>query len=158
MSFGIDYEYLVDSAMRILIYNILTSIEKHGLISKHHYHIGFNTTYDGVEIPGHLLAKYPQEITIALQNQFKDLRVIGDYFSVKLTFHGIEERLVVPFCAITSFADPSENFMLKMQVDELGIYGGGKFHEMLNSHFAPKDIELKEELEDNVINFMDIKK
>ena len=34
----IDYEYLVDSAMRVLIKDVLTSIEKHGITGGHYFH------------------------------------------------------------------------------------------------------------------------
>ena len=128
----IDYEYLVDSAMRVLIKDVLTSIEKHGITGGHYFHITFVTQYDGLLIPKHLIEKYPNEITIALQNQFKNLNVYEDTFGVDLSFNSKDTRLVVPFCAITAFADPSVDFTLRMLPDNMGMLGKSKFHEMLS--------------------------
>ncbi len=156
MSYFIDYEYLVDSAMRVLIRNVLTSIEKNdGLIDNHHFHVTFVTKYDGVQIPNHLFEKYPKEVTIALQNQFTNLNVYDDTFGVNLTFNGQEERLIIPFCAITSFADPSENFILRMSPDNAGMLGKSKFNEMIGSRIV-KTVQ-DSDVDDNVINFSDIK-
>ena len=41
------------------------------------------------------------------------MTVEEDFFSVLLSFNGRPERLVVPFKALSSFADPSEEFMLQ---------------------------------------------
>jgi len=156
MSHIIDYEYLVDSAMRVLIRDVLTSVEKNGgLPAAHYFHISFVTRYDGVQMPSHLFEKYPQEITIALQNQFKNLNVYDDVFAVDLAFNGQDERLIVPFCAITSFADPSEDFILRMSADNTGVIGKSKFNEMIGSSTIKATPDVK--TEDNVINFSDIK-
>jgi hypothetical protein len=152
----IDYEYLVDSAMRVLIKDVLTSIEKHGIPGGHYFHITFVTQYDGLLIPKHLIEKYPNEITIALQNQFKNLNVYEDSFGVDLHFNGKETRLVVPFCAITAFADPSTDFTLRMLQDNMGMLGKSKFHEMISS--GQKTNTADESEDDNIINFSDIKK
>lgn len=154
----IDYDYLVDSAMRVLIRDVLISIEKQGgLPGGHYFHIAFVTKYDGVQISMNLLERYPNEMVIALQNQFKNLKVEGDTFAVDLSFGGQEERLVIPFCAITSFVDPSKNFMLKMAPDNTGMFGKSKFHEMINSSMDSKSDEGGEDVEDKIINFSEIK-
>ncbi len=154
----IDYDYIVDSAMRVLIRDILISVEKNnGLPNGNFFHISFVTQYDGVSIPIYLVNRYPEEMTIALQNQFSNLKVTDDAFSVDLSFGGQEERLVIPFCAITSFVDPSQNFMLKMEADKMGMFGKSKFHEMINCSLKKNTKEDGEEVEDNVINFSDIR-
>lgn len=153
----IDYEYLVDSAMRVLIKNVLMTVSKNGsLPGAHHFHISFVTKYEGVEMPPFLLEKYPQEITIALHNQFKNLNVYDDNFSVELSFGGQETTIVVPFCAITSFADPSTDFILRMPSDNTGMIGKSKFHEMIHSGGE----RVKEDTEEvnNVVNFAEIRK
>jgi hypothetical protein len=55
-------------------------------------------------------------MTIVLQHQFWDLIVANDRLEVGLSFSGIPERLVVPFRAITGFADPSVQFVLQFAV------------------------------------------
>ena len=151
----IDYEYLVDSAMRVLIKDVLISIEKHGITGDHYFHITFVTKYDGLLIPTHLVEKYPHEITIALQNQFKNLNVYEDSFGVDLSFGGKETRLVVPFCAITAFSDPSVDFTLRMIPDNMGMMGKSKFHDMISSGASKNNTDDK--LENNIINFSDIR-
>lgn len=149
----IDYEYLVDSAMRVLIKDVLTFAEKYGLPGRHYFHISFITKYEGVRIPTHLSEKYSDEITIALQNQFRNLNVFDDSFGVDLSFNGQEARLIVPFCAITAFSDPSEDFSIRMNPDNTGVTGLSAFHRM-NGSCQPNAEESKD---DKIINFADIR-
>ena len=51
-------------------------------------------------------------MTIVLQNQFEDLNVMDDHFTVRLSFNQIPETLIVPFSALTRFYDPSVSFGL----------------------------------------------
>ena len=60
--------------------------------------------------------QYPEEMTIVLQHQFWNLQVNEKYFEVELSFNDKRENLVIPFGAITGFADPSVKFGL--QFDE----------------------------------------
>jgi len=66
------------------------------------------TSAEGVKIPDHLKSKYPDEMSIILQYQFKQLSVKDDRFQVVLWFKGSPERLTVPFGAIRSFWDRDE--------------------------------------------------
>jgi len=68
-----------------------------------------------VEIPKYLLTKYPDEMTIVLQHQFRALEVRDDTFSVILSFQNRAERLTIPFVAVATFADPSVNFGLQFE-------------------------------------------
>ena len=151
----IDYEYLVDSAMRVLIKDILISVEKNGIPGKHHFHITFVTKYDGLLMPKHLVEQFPHEITIALQNQFRNLNVYDDSFAVDLSFGGKETRLVIPFCAVTAFSDPSVDFTLRMNVDNMGMIGKSKFHDMTKG--STLNSKNEDDQDDNIINFEDIR-
>lgn len=155
---SINYEYLVDSAMRVMIKSILQTIETEGALpDKHYFHISFMTKYEGVKAPDHILVKYPEEMTIALQHQFKNLYVYEDRFSVELSFGGKDERLIVPFCAITGFSDPSENFNLPIDVDYTGITKKSGFHSMIGSS-TPAHETHEEKPVDNVISFAEVKR
>jgi len=115
----IDYAGFVDSAMRGVVRDILRLIEKRTSIpGQHHFFISFRTDYPGVTISEMLRAKYPQEITIVLQHQFWELVVEQERFKVSLSFNNIPEKLVVPFAALTGFADPSTKFGLQFHVDQ----------------------------------------
>ncbi len=109
----IDYALFVDNAMRGAVRDILRQVERTGLPGQHHFFISYRTDYPGVEMSDMLRSKYPKEITIVLQHQFWDLRIEEVKFNVSLSFSNIPERLVVPFAALTGFADPSTRFGLK---------------------------------------------
>lgn len=70
--------------------------------------ITFRTHADGVKLSLGLKSKYPDDMTIILQNDFEQLSIKEDRFEVLLRFMGNRERLTVPFSAIKSFWDKSE--------------------------------------------------
>jgi hypothetical protein len=79
----------------------------------------------GVVIPDHLRERYPEEMTIVLQHQFWDLEITEVGFSVTLSFQKQLERLVIPFAAVKSFADPSVNFALEFAGPEAASTASG---------------------------------
>jgi hypothetical protein len=118
---SIDYENLVQDALRCIVREVLTQTARDGLSDDHHFYIAFATDYPGVMIPEYLKDEYGDEITIVLQHEYWDLSVELDRFSVTLSFNDIDENLVVPFAAITSFVDPSVKFGLQftpVDIDE----------------------------------------
>jgi uncharacterized protein len=88
---------------------------REGLPGEHHFFISFRTRAPGVAIPKYLLAKYPDEMTVVLQHQFRALEIGDDSFSVNLSFQSRSERLTIPFAAVIAFADPSVNFGLQFE-------------------------------------------
>ena len=108
-----QYEKMIDRALRGVVREALERASREGLRGAHHFYIGFATDMPGVSIPDSLRARYPQEMTIVLQHQYWDLDIGEDGFSVTLSFQRQPERLVIPFAAIRSFADPSVNFSLE---------------------------------------------
>ena len=110
-----QYETMIDRALRGVVREALERASREGLRGAHHFYIGFATDMKGVAIPDSLRERYPQEMTIVVQHQFWDLEVGEDQFSVTLSFQKQLERLVVPFAAVRSFADPSVNFALQFQ-------------------------------------------
>ena len=107
------YEQMVERALRGVVREALERAAKEGLRGAHHFYIGFATGMPGVAIPDSLRERYPDIMTIVLQHQFWDLEVSRDAFSVTLSFQRQLERLIVPFAAVRSFADPSVNFALE---------------------------------------------
>jgi hypothetical protein len=104
------YDRLVEDAMRGVVRAALERTAEEGLPGEHHFYITFLTGADGVTIPGFLRERYPDEMTIVLQHRFSDLEVGQDGFGVTLTFNEVPARLLVPFEALTAFADPSVRF------------------------------------------------
>ena len=107
------YEEMIDRALRGVVREALERAAREGLRGNHHFYIGFATDMPGVAIPESLRERYPHEMTIVLQHQFWDLEVEKDKFAVTLSFQRQPERLVIPFAAVRSFADPSVNFALE---------------------------------------------
>ena len=109
----IDYAELVQDALRGAVRRVLEQVAEHGLPGEHHLFIGFRTAYPGVEVPRFLRDQYPEEVTIILQHQFWGLAVSPEAFSLLLSFGGSRQRVMVPFAALTTFADPSVDFGLR---------------------------------------------
>ena len=115
---GYDYDELVHGALVGVVRDLMSDAAEHGLPGGHHFYITFATRVPGVDIPDYLTAQYPDEMPLILQHQYWGLEVENDAFEVTLSFKGKQERLRVPFSAITAFADPSVNFVLRLGVVE----------------------------------------
>lgn len=112
---GLDYELLVDNALRTVVYAALKQTARHGLPDGHHFYITFRTDHPGVDIDASLRAQYPGEMAIVLQHQFSGLVVEAEFFQVTLSFSAVPRTLVIPFASVTSFADPDAKFALQFQ-------------------------------------------
>jgi len=112
----IPYDEIVQEALRAVVGRVLGQVEAEGgLPGGHHFYITFKTRAPGVDIPKHLLERFPDEMTIVLQNKFWDLKVNADRFEVGLSFNQMPSKLVIPFAAVTGFVDPAVNFALQFQ-------------------------------------------
>ena len=111
----IRYDLLTQEALRSVLRRVLQDAAKDGLPGDHHFYISFNTGAPGVRLSKRLRAQYPEEMTIVLQHQFRDLTVGEQTFEVGLSFSGVSEHLVVPFDAIKRFFDPSVQFGLQFE-------------------------------------------
>ena len=109
----LDYSKLVDQAMQSVMRHALEVAAKDGLPGQHHFYLTLDTTHPEVKMSDSLRAEYPDEITIVLENQFWDLEIKKDHFSVTLNFGKTPHNLSVPFDAITAFVDPSVKFGLQ---------------------------------------------
>ena len=112
---AIDYDALIRSALVGVVRGLLTDTAKNGLIGNHHFYLAFSTSHPGVAMPERLRALHPKDMTIVLQNQFWELEVEDKLFTVKLSFNGKLEKLVIPFDALVGFLDPSVQFALQFR-------------------------------------------
>ena len=117
----IRYDLLTQDALRGVLRTVLEDAAKNGLPGDHHFYISFNTGAPGVRMSKRLRAQYPEEITIVIQHQYRDLTVGEQGFEVGLSFSGINEHLVVPFDAIKRFFDPSVQFGLQFEPSEAAL-------------------------------------
>jgi len=111
----IRYDLLTQEALRSVLRRVLQDAAKDGLPGDHHFYISFNTGAPGVRLSKRLRAQYPEEMTIVLQHQFRNLKVGEQGFEVGLSFSGVNEHLAVPFDAIKRFFDPSVQFGLQFE-------------------------------------------
>ncbi len=112
----IPYDEIVQEALRAVVGRVLGEVEATGrLPGEHHFYITFKTGAAGVDIPKHLSDRFPDEMTIVIQNRFWDLKVREQGFEVGLSFNQAPARLAIPFAAITGFVDPAVNFALQFQ-------------------------------------------
>lgn len=114
----IPYEDYIQAALRSVVARVLRSVQAGGLPGQHHFYIAFKTRYPGVILPKTLLDKYPDEMTIVLQNRYWDLQVHDDSFEVGLSFNQVPARIVIPYNALVGFVDPAVNFGLQFQPPE----------------------------------------
>ncbi|WP_267395042.1 MULTISPECIES: ClpXP protease specificity-enhancing factor SspB [unclassified Sphingomonas] len=115
----IPYDEIVQEALRAVVGRVLDTVaESGGLPGEHHFYITFKTQAPGVDIPKRLIERFPDEMTIVLQNRYWDLTVDERKFSVGLSFNQVPSKLVIPYSAITGFHDPAVNFELRFQATE----------------------------------------
>ena len=115
----IPYDEIVQEALRAVVGRVLSEVASDGgLPGQHHFYITFRTRFPGVEIPTHLIERFPEEMTIVIQHRFWDLKVEEEGFSVGLSFGGVPSTLSIPFAAVTDFVDPAVEFSLKFQANE----------------------------------------
>ena len=115
----IPYDEIVQEALRAVVGRVLGEVETTGrLPGDHHFYITFKTAAPGVDIPKHLCERFPDEMTIVIQNRFWDLKVREDGFEVGLSFNQMPSKLSIPFSAITVFFDPEVKFQLQFQAQD----------------------------------------
>ncbi|MBX9750242.1 MAG: hypothetical protein K5Q68_11695 [Roseococcus sp.] len=115
----LPYDSWAARALRGVAVDALEFAARNGMPGEHHFYISFRTDHPGTNIPGHLKARYPSEMTIVLQHRFWDLAVdrAAQRFSVGLSFSGVPSMLSIPFGALTAFQDPQANFGLRFEAD-----------------------------------------
>ncbi|MGB3738262.1 MAG: ClpXP protease specificity-enhancing factor SspB [Pontixanthobacter sp.] len=113
----IPYDDIVQEALRAVVGRVLGEIVDGGgeLPGNHHFYITFKTHAPDVNIPKVLRERFPDEMTIVLQNKFWDLAVDENGFTVGLSFNAVPSKLDIPYAAITAFVDPAVDFGLQFQ-------------------------------------------
>ena len=91
---SLDYDTIVENALRIVVKKSLEFLRDNGFSDNHHFYISFNSKFPGVTIPPELL-------------------------SVTLSFNSKKKNIVIPFNSIFSFSDPSVGFSLQFKKEVL---------------------------------------
>lgn len=116
----INYDGLIEKSLKHVVVEALKIAERQGLPGENHFYITFKTNHPGTIIPKDLSIQYPEAMTIVLQHQYSNLVVSDEVFSVELSFGGRLQPLIIPFDAITYFADPYAKFGLSFSFYENG--------------------------------------
>ena len=65
------YDVLAQHALRSVVKLALQRVVRDGLPGEHHFFISFDTNYPGASVSNRIKAKYPEDMTIVLQHQFR---------------------------------------------------------------------------------------
>lgn len=109
----INYNALIEDAMRNVIKNALKKIEENKTTKKYCFVFKIDTMNKKVVLPAYIKVQYPEEITIIIQHQFENLSVKQTSFSVDLSFGGRISNVVIPFDSILSFSDQEAGLELR---------------------------------------------
>jgi hypothetical protein len=137
----IDYDAKVQEALRQVVSNVLTETAEDGLQGDHHFYVAFKTQAEGVDIPAHLISRFPDEMTIVIQHKFWGLEVHPDRFEIGLSFNQKPEHLIIPFAAVVGFVDPSVQFALQFhdEKDEVEDIIEGDEHALADQEASMQD-------------------
>ncbi len=142
----INYQSILNKNLLKAFIEILKEIEKNGLKGNNHLYIVFATDNSKNKIPIWLIKKYPKEMTIVIQYEYYNLKVNKNNFNIGLSFDNKKLNLKISFDSIISFADPSANFGLNFQLNNL------------NKEKKIKRKIIQKARSSNVINFSKYKK
>ena len=156
----LDYDLMVDNALRGVMVNAIEFVTREGLPGEHHFYITFRTDHPRARVGNDLKAKYPEEITVVMQHQFWDLTIDDKGFTLGLSFNQVSQTLYIPFAAVTSFVDPSVKFGLQfrplaandVEDDDFDTGGGALVEGADTPHqIQPTDGETPDADSDNVV-------
>ena len=142
----INYDLILNENIKNVLKDILINIRDNGLSNNNHLYITLLTNHKKVKIPKWIIEKYPRELTILIQYEYYDLIVKDNFFVITLSFNDIKTTIEIDYGAVISFADPSANFGMKLNIDEQ--------NENKNKNKIKNDIKKT----DNIINFSNFKK
>ena len=114
----LDYKSLLKSSLIDVIKHALKKTSEYGISNGHHFYITFDTTNPKNQIPEYLKKDYPKTMMIVIENEFWNLKVEQEYFSVDLKFKGKIDHLKINFASLKTFVDPSVSFTLNLDIED----------------------------------------
>lgn len=109
-----DYSALMYQALRAMVRRVLSDVATIGMPNGSQLYITAKTQAAGFECSDALRARFPETITILLDQWWEGMSVEAEQFIVTLNFSDMKETLVIPFDAIVSFVDAGCGFGLRM--------------------------------------------
>ena len=114
----LDYKSLIKTSLIEVIKHALKKTSDYGISNGHHFYITFDTTHSKNQIPQYLKKDYPKTMMIVIENEFWNLKVEQEFFSVDLKFKGKIDRLKIYFSSLKTFVDPSVSFTLNLDIED----------------------------------------
>ena len=114
----LDYKSLIKSSLVDVVKHALKKTSEYGISNGHHFYITFDTTNPKNKIPEYLKKDYPKTMMIVIENEFWNLKVEQEYFSVDLKFKGKIDHLNINFSTLKTFVDPSVSFTLNLDIED----------------------------------------
>lgn len=112
----INYDHLIQEALRSVIVQLLKNTEQNGLPGKHYFRVSFLPYFEDVMCPDYLAIQHQNGLSIEIQEgKYQNLKVAFDKFSIDLYINEQTEHFIVPFRSITHFVDPHVQFGLEFE-------------------------------------------
>ena len=108
-----DYNILLAEAMQDVVKKVLIKAAD-GSIAPNFF-ITFVTDDEDVILSEDIKAQYPKQMSIILQNKFREFKIFSDKFAVVLSFNQKEQKIVIPFHSIIYFLDRDCNFGMELK-------------------------------------------
>ena len=113
----INYSQILNNNLINVLKEVLNEIKKNNPKEHHNLYITFKTNSNNVILPKWLKKKHPEEMTIVIQYEYWNLKILEEKFEILLSFNDVKVNLSIPFKSIISFADPYANFGLKLNTE-----------------------------------------
>ncbi|NTG39381.1 hypothetical protein G6K88_34750 [Agrobacterium rhizogenes] len=105
------YDIRVVAAIRAVVKDVLAETALIGLPANHNLKLRFATESKRSIVPRHIIKKFPSEMTISiLKNNYENLQVEDQSFTIYLWFAGKLERLKIAFDDLIEFQDERAGF------------------------------------------------
>ena len=114
----LDYTSLIKKKLLNVIKHALEKASEYGLSDGHHFYITFDTNYSKNKLPEYLRIDYPKTMMIVIENEYWNLNVFEEYFSIDLKFKGKIESIIIYYSSLKNFVDPSVSFTLNLDIEE----------------------------------------
>ena len=108
------YKEKLNEAFAYFVSEVLSEVSENGLRNSQQIYIVFYTNVEGVEMSQWIKDKYPETITIVLENEFENLIATDRAIKVDLFFNSQRETITIPYKAMQYFADQSASLELPL--------------------------------------------
>lgn len=152
-----DFNKVFQKSVNFAAHKILKTVENASLPYGYSILIIFSTSHPKVSIPRRLLAKYPSEMTIAIEaEKFSDLKVNDDSFSVSMNFDGVIENISIPFSSIKILTDNDSSFLIQFENTNSNLEFDDEIEVINKKHLSTSLSNLDKP--NNIISLTDYKK